>query len=136
MEVRATKGGGGWRAVDYGKSLAPLVEVVGGRYLRFDEQKDNDKTTIRTINTWDYPGLEEGVMPSDLQKAFVVADLMQLSRSSDNLSEDIFTKLVGEVYQNHGPRNQPGRDKHEPRLSHLIQLLKSAPFQHHLGKER
>lgn len=135
-DVLATKAGVRVRAVDYGKSLAPLVEVLGGRYLRFDEQKDNDKTTIRTINTWDYPGLEEGVMPSDLQKAFVVADLMQLSRSSDNVSEEIFTKLVGEVYQNHVPRNQPGRDKHEPRLSHLIELLKIAPFQHNLVKER
>jgi hypothetical protein len=135
-DVLATKAAVRVRAVDYGKSLAPLVEVVGGRYLRFDEQTIDDRTSIRTINTWDYPGLEKGIMPSDLQKAFVIADLMQLSRSTDNISEEIFTKLVGEVYQNHVPRNHPGREKHEPRLSHFLELLRIARFRHQLMNER
>ena len=117
------------RAVDYGKSLAPLVEVLGGRYLRFDEG-------AKTINTWDYPGLERGEMPSDLQIAFVVADLMQLARASDTVAEDIFMKLVREVYKNHVPRNQPGRDKHEPRLSHILELLRITPFKYAAANER
>ncbi|MDX6404639.1 MAG: type secretion system protein TrbE [Blastocatellia bacterium] len=117
------------RAVDYGKSLAPLVEVLGGRYLRFDEG-------AKTINTWDYPGLELGEMPSDLQIAFVVADLMQLTRATDTVAEDIFIHLVREVYKNHVPRNQPGRDKHEPRLSHMIELLRITPFKYDAANER
>ena len=52
-DILATKAHVRVRAVDYGKSLAPLVEVLHGRYLRFDQG-------TRTINTWDYPGLELG----------------------------------------------------------------------------
>lgn len=125
----ATKAGLRVRAVDYGKSLAPLVEVLGGRYLRFDEG-------AKTINTWDYPGIENGEMPSDLQLAFVVADLMQLARATDTVAEDIFMKLVREVYRNHVPRNQPGRDKHEPRLSHILELLRITPFQYDAANSR
>lgn len=128
-DVLATKADVRVRAVDYGKSLGPLVEVLGGRYLRFDEG-------ARTINTWDYPGLENGEMPSDLQKTFVVADLMQLARASDTVAEDIFTKLVNEVYRNHVPRNQPGRQKFEPRLSHMLELLHIEPFNNRQAKER
>lgn len=34
--------------------------------------------------------------------------------------------LVDEVYKNQVPRNRPRRPKHEPRLSHLLDLLKVA----------
>ena len=120
-DVLATKANVRVRAVDYGKSLAPLVEVLHGRYLRFDQG-------TRTINTWDYPGLEIGEMPDDLQKAFVVADLMHLARANDTIAEDILMLLVDEVYKNQVPRNRPGRPKHEPRLSHLLDLLESCPL--------
>lgn len=128
-DLLATKAKLRVRAVDYGKSLAPLVEVLGGRYLRFDEG-------AKTINTWDYPGLEKGEMPADLQIAFVVADLMQLARATDTVAEDIFMHLVREVYKNHVPRNQPDRDKHEPRLSHLLELLRISPFKHKSANDR
>ena len=128
-DVLATKAQVRVRAVDYGKSLAPLVEVLQGRYLRFDQGS-------RTINTWDYPGLEQGVMPDDLQKTFVVTDLMHLSRSTDTVAEDILMLLVNEVYKNQVPRNQPGRPKHEPRLSHLLDLLTIAPFKEAVARER
>lgn len=128
-DVLATKANVRVRAVDYGKSLAPLVEVLNGRYLRFDEG-------TRTINTWDYPGLQFGEMPNDLQKAFVVADLMHLSRSTDTIAEDILTMVVDEVYKNQVPRNRPGRAKHEPRLSHLVDLLKVVPFKENIVRER
>jgi len=128
-DVLATKAHVRVRAVDYGKSLAPLVEVLHGRYLRFDHG-------TRTINTWDYPGLEQGEMPDDLQKTFVVADLMHLARANDTIAEDILMLLVDEVYKNQVPRNRPGRPKHEPRLSHLLDLLKVAPFSEKIAKER
>ena len=128
-DVLATKAHVRVRAVDYGKSLAPLVEVLQGRYLRFDQG-------TRTINTWDYPGLERGEMPDDLQKTFVVADLMHLSRSDDTVAEDILMLLVDEVYKNQVPRNRPGRQKHEPRLSHLLDLLKVVPFVEQVARDR
>jgi hypothetical protein len=128
-DILATKAHVRVRAVDYGKSLAPLVDVLHGRYLRFDQG-------TRTINTWDYPGLERGDMPDDLQKAFVVADLMHLARANDTIAEDILMLLVDEVYKNQVPRNRPGRPKHEPRLSHLLDLLKVAPFAEKIAKER
>ena len=128
-DVLATKANMRVRAVDYGKSLAPLVEVLNGRYLRFDQG-------TRTINTWDYPGLELGQLPDDLQKTFVVADLMHLSRAEDVIAEDILMLLVDQVYKNQVPRNRPGREKHEPRLSHLLDLLKATPFKEQAAKER
>lgn len=128
-DILATKAHVRVRAVDYGKSLAPLVEVLHGRYLRFDQG-------TRTINTWDYPGLEKGDVPDDLQKAFVVADLMHLARANDTIAEDILMLLVDEVYKNQVPRNRPGRPKHEPRLSHLLDLLKVTPFSEKIAKER
>jgi hypothetical protein len=128
-DALATKAGLRVRAVDYGKSLAPLVEVLGGRYLRFDEG-------AKTINTWDYPGLENGEMPSDTQIAFVAADLMGLARATDQVAEDILVHLVREVYKNHVPRNHAGREKHEPRLSHLIDMLRMSPYQHPQANDR
>jgi len=128
-DVLATKANVRVRAVDYGKSLAPLVEVLHGRYLRFDQG-------TRTINTWDYPGLERGEMPDDLQKTFVVADLMHLARANDTIAEDILMLLVDEVYKNQVPRNRPGRQKHEPRLSHLLDLLKVVPFKEKVARDR
>lgn len=128
-DVLATKANVRVRAVDYGKSLAPLVEVLNGRYLRFDEG-------TKTINTWDYPGLELGQLPDDLQKTFVVADLMHLCRAEDVIAEDILMYLVDEVYKNQVPRNRPGREKHEPRLSHLLDLLKATPFKEQAAKDR
>ena len=41
------------RAVDFGESLGPLVDVLKGRHLRFN------LTETRTINVWDYDGLGE-----------------------------------------------------------------------------
>ena len=47
-DILATKAHVRVRAVDYGKSLAPLVDVLHGRYLRFDQG-------TRTINTVGLP---------------------------------------------------------------------------------
>jgi hypothetical protein len=123
-DVLATKAHACVRAVDFGESFGPLVDVLGGRHLRFQPGTD------RTINVWDYDGLENGEPPGEIQVGFVVGDLMQLARVApdDTLAEDILVTLVNEVYRNEAPRNRPGAPKHEPRLSHLVDYLSTWPF--------
>ncbi len=123
-DVLATKSRACIRAVDFGESFGPLVDVLGGRHLRFQPGTD------RTINAWDYEGLENGEMPDEVQVGFVVGDLMQLARvpADDTLAEDILITLVNEVYRNEAPRNRAGSPRHEPRLSHLVDFLTTWPF--------
>ncbi len=120
------------RAVDFGESLGPHVDVTGGRHLRFNIE---DR---RTINIWDYPGLELGEMPDETQIALVVMDAMKLARvkPDDNVAEDILTNVITEVYRNEVPRNGPGKPKYEPTHSHLLALLESYPFQSAGVRER
>ncbi len=123
-DVLATKAHARVRAVDFGESFGPLVDVLGGRHLRFQPGTD------KTINAWDYEGLERGEMPDEVQVGFVVGDLMQLARvpADDTLAEDIIITLVNEIYRNEVPRNRAGSPKHEPRLSHLVDFLSTWPF--------
>lgn len=123
-DVLATKARACVRAVDFGESFAPLVDVLNGRHLRFVIGSE------RTINTWDYEGLELGILPDEVQVGFVVGDLMQLARvpEHDSLAEDVLTTLVNEVYRNEVPRNRPSLPKHEPRLSHLVDALTTWSF--------
>lgn len=120
------------RAVDFGESLAPHVDVTRGRHLRFSLED------TRTINIWDYPGLELGEMPDETQIALVVMDAMRLARvkPDDSIAEDILTNVVTEVYKNEVPRNATGRQKYEPTHSHLLALLESYPFQSTAVKDR
>ena len=120
------------RAVDFGESLGPHVDVTRGRHLRFNIE---DR---RTINVWDYPGLELGEMPDETQTALVVMDAMRLARvkPDDNVAEDILTNVITEVYRNEVPRNGAGKQKHEPVHSHLLALLESYPFQSAGVRER
>lgn len=112
------------RAVDYGNSLEPLVSALGGRHLTFNPQ------TRRTINIWDYTGLESGLNPTELQIWYVVQDAMSLARveANDTFAEDILTLLVREVYANEVARNGAGRPKHEPRHEHLLEMLRVYEF--------
>lgn len=102
----------------------PTRRHVGSHHLRFAIGSE------RTINTWDYEGLAQGILPDEVQVAFVVGDLMQLARvpAHDTLAEDVLTTLVNEVYRNEVPRNRPGLPKHEPRLSHLVDALTTWSF--------
>ena len=120
------------RAVDFGESLAPHVDVTRGRHLRFNIE---DK---RTINIWDYPGLEQGEMPNEAEIALVVIDAMKLARvrPDDNLAEDILTNVVTEVFKNEVPRNRRDGLKHEPTHSHLLALLETYPFPSQAVRER
>lgn len=118
------------QVVDYGQSQAPLVAALGGRQLAFDPQRP------ATLNIWDYPGLEHGQPPSELQKWYVVQDALHLARVAATgpgdpyarFAEDILTLLVREVYANEVPRNRPGRPKHEPRHEHLLEMLATYRF--------
>lgn len=128
------------RVVDYGHSQEPLVTALGGRHLKFDP---NDRATI---NIWDYPGLENGEPPTELQKWYVVQDALQLARVDTSVAgnsgsssssgsspyarfaEDILTLMVREVYKNEVPRNRQGRPKHEPRHEHLLEMLATYRF--------
>lgn len=120
------------RAVDFGESLAPHADVTRGRHLRFNIE---DK---RTINIWDYPGLEHGELPNEAEIALVVLDAMKLARvrPDDNLAEDILTNVVTEVFKNEAPRNRRGGVKHEPTHSHLLALLETYPFPSQAVRER
>jgi len=120
------------RAVDFGESLAPHVDVTRGRHLRFSLED------TRTINIWDYPGLELGAAPDETQIALVVMDAMRLARvkADDSIAEDILTNVVTEVYKNEVPRNAYDRQRHEPVHSHLLALLESYPFQSAAVKDR
>jgi len=131
-DVLATKRHARVRAVDFGESFAPLVDTLEGRHLRFDLSEE------RTINAFDYDGLERGEMPDDIQVAYVVGDLMQLARvrGDDTIAEDILTTVVQEVYRNEVPRNTPGGEKHEPVLSHVIDMLRTYPFQSNAARDR
>lgn len=118
------------RVVDYGNSQEPLVAALGGRHLKFDPSER------ATINIWDYPGLELGVPPSELQKWYIVQDALQLARvdtadtsnAYTRFAEDILTLMVREVYNNEVPRNAPDRPKHEPRHEHLLEMLATYQF--------
>ena len=137
-DVLATKRSARVRAIDFGESFAPLVDTLEGRHLRFDLSEE------RTINVFDYDDLgqfdEKGepFMPDDIQIAYVVGDLMQLARvpENDTIAEDILTTVASEVYRNEVPRNRPGEPKHEPVLSHVIDLLSTYPFQGTLARDR
>lgn len=115
------------RACDYGGSLAPLVNLFEGRYFRFSE---SDR---RTINVWDYDGLEKGAAPDDAQIELVVKDTLILLGADERteIGKDfiaVLEKCVRQVYSDEVSRNAPGR-RHEPRLSHLIRKLRTFPFE-------
>jgi hypothetical protein len=131
-DVLATLPDASVRAIDFGESLGPHVDVVNGRHLRFVAGEP------RTINIWDYPGLELGEFPDETQIAFVVADAMRLARvkADDSIAEDILTNVITEVYRNEVPRNRHEGQKHEPVHSHLLAMLDSYPFQSKIVADR
>lgn len=131
-DVLATLPEASVKAIDFGESLGPHVDVINGRHLRFIVGEP------RTINIWDYPGLELGKPPDEIQIAFVVGDAMRLARvrADDSIAEDILTNIVTEVYRNEVPRNGHGRPKHEPTHSHLLAMLDSYPFEASVVRDR
>jgi len=112
------------RAVDYGRSLAPLVEAAQASYLKFDP---NDPATI---NIWDSPELDRGQMPSEAQITAVVNDTLLLAKPDPHLlrrAEDLLRLIVTEVYRNALAARRSGYYM-EPTLGHLIDLLRTPPI--------
>jgi hypothetical protein len=68
--------------------------------------------------------------------SFLSRNCLACIPSSDVLAEDILATIVAEVYGNEVPRNAPGLPKHEPRHSHLLDLLTTYPFKHRAAQER
>ncbi len=66
------------RCCDFGGSLAPLVNLFNGRYFRFSEKDP------RTINVWDYDGLENQTPPGDEQIEMVVKDTLILLATGEH----------------------------------------------------
>jgi hypothetical protein len=112
------------RAIDRGESFGPLVEVLGGRHIRFVPGD------VRTINAWDFEGLDRGELPDDVQVTLVVEDIKKLARidDADLLAESIIAAVVKEVYRNEVPRNGPELPRHEPVLSHFLLVNQSYPW--------
>jgi hypothetical protein len=116
------------KACDYGESMRPLVEMFGGRHLRFSIGE------VRALNIWDYPGLEDGEKPDEIQSNFVVEDTLILLRinaetEKGKLQESVLRKCVKEVYDDEIPRNRKGVRRHEPTLSHLVNKLRYRHFE-------
>jgi hypothetical protein len=124
------------RAVAYvtafGGDFAWLCRLIGGRLYRF---VDGDP---RAINIFDYPGLESGVMPTKTQVQLVVGFMKKLAhvRADDEIAPKILKKAVLEVYRNEVPFNKPGWPRHEPKLSHLLDVLKKFPWPRGAQKDR
>jgi hypothetical protein len=124
------------RAVAYvtafGGDFAWLCRLIGGRLYRF---VDGDP---RAINIFDYPGLERGIMPSKTQVQLVVGFMLKLAhvRAEDDVAPKILKKAVLEVYRNEVPYNKPDWPRHEPKLSHLLDVLKKYPWPRGAQKDR
>lgn len=110
---------------DFNDGLGALVEFNEGRNLRFNVDEE------RTINVWDYPGLEDGRMPDEEQYAVVVAELMRLARRDDRdvIAETVLDTCVRAVYENEVAYNEPGGEKHEPTHTHLLNKLSTYHFE-------
>lgn len=108
------------KAADYYGSLRPLVELLHGREIRWD--KDGGLP----INPWSFPGIELGHEPDDVQKGFVIGDIMNMAGIplSDKIAYSVVKTIVEEVYKINRARNGAGRPKFEPILSHFLDILK------------
>ena len=105
---------------DPGSSYGPLVELLKGRHLSFNDQKP--------VNIWDYPELKEAEAPAGAQIALVIGYLQLLTRDDSKTAEVVLSAVVEEVYRNLVPLNGPGKPKYEPTHSHFMATLKTYPF--------
>lgn len=115
-------------ACDFGESLRPMVEVLGGRHLRFVP------TEIRTLNIWDYEGLERAIAPDQEQIELVVEDTLLLLQFDIHASDfrtkrSVLRKCVRDVYTDEIPRNKSGKRRHEPVLENLVSKLRNRFFE-------
>lgn len=111
------------RCIDFDESLGPLVELLGGKHMKFNSPDDEP----RPLNIFDFDGLELGLMPDETQLTLVVEDLKILARvgPDDADGENVLTIAVKEVYEDFSHINGRGHAKQEPVLSHITDHLKS-----------
>ena len=115
--------------VDFGETHAPLCEVLEGRHIRYLPDE------VRTINVWDYKGLEIGEPPDEAQLNLVVEDTAILAGFDPDtdlgrVRTGIIYKCVSEVYKDFVPRNlQSNGRRYEPTLTHLINKLRHFNFE-------
>lgn len=135
-DILATKPGASVVAMDFGETFGPLCAVLEGRQIRFvptDNLED-----IKTINIWDYEGLESGLPPTEAQIALVTGDLLNLAGVNE-MGEDgklkgrIIESVVKEVYRNFVPLNSPEMsqlgERREPLHSDFLNMLENFPFE-------
>ncbi len=118
-------------AIDYYRSLGPLVDLLHGRHIRFDEGN------ARPINSWYYPGLSRGEYPDKIQLAYVQGDIRILAGvdAKDAISKSIIKTIVEEVYKIAVPRNKPGLPDFEPTLSTFLDVLKRYQWKERVARE-
>jgi len=77
-------------------------------------------------------------MPTKTQVQLVVGFMLKLAnvRAEDDTAGKILKKAVLEVYRNEIPYNKPGWERHEPTLSHLLNVLKVFPWKKGLQRDR
>lgn len=118
-------------ALDFGESIGPLAQSLGGRLIRLDPRSP------LTLGVWDYPGLEVGHLPDAVQKTFVTEDikLQARVREDDAIAEAVIAKVVDITYRNIVPENGSGNPKYEPRLSHFLANLEAYQFDNDAMRE-
>jgi hypothetical protein len=115
------------KVVEYGGSCEPLVRAFGGRHVIFDPKVN------RTINVWAYKDIEHRIPPSERQIKYVLWDALQLAEIKPGDPEYKYAKvvlnlLIRQVYRQEIARNRPGRPRHEPIHSNLVDELASHSF--------
>ncbi|HRH40457.1 MAG TPA: hypothetical protein PKY82_02345 [Pyrinomonadaceae bacterium] len=115
-------------AMDFGETYGPLVEVLGGRQIRFVPEEE------KSLNIWSYDNIEKGVEPSEPQIALVIGDLLlnagiKPENPDYSLYSSICDEVVRVVYQNNVAQNGEGLDRKEPVHSDFLDTLENFPFE-------
>lgn len=120
-DIRAHRGQVKVRVMDYRYSFKPICRLFGGRHIEFDE------TDPKPINIWNYPGIENGNLPTKRQLAMVLTDILILSKTpkTDAITSAIAATVIDEVYKMSAARNGANRPKFQPTLGHFLDVLKS-----------
>jgi hypothetical protein len=120
-DIRAHRGQVKVRVMDYRYSFKPICRLFNGRHIEFNENEP------KPINIWNYPGIENGKLPTKRQLAMVLTDILILSKTprNDAITSAIAATVIDEVYKMAIARNGAGRPKFQPTLGHFLDVLKS-----------
>lgn len=115
-------------AMDFGETYAPLVQVLGGRQIRFVPEEE------KALNIWSYNNIEKGILPSETQIDLVVGDLLlNAGIKTDNTDYSLYSSICEEVvrvvYKNNAARNGKGLERREPTHSDFLDTLENSTFE-------